>query len=160
MWHPRSRYPQPQAIQTQKTTHIELMDALIKAGADVNVRLRKNLWFFGFSNCGNANCGLEALDGTSAFWRATYGVDLEAMKLLKAAGAVDTIPQYKAPTTARRGGGFGRAPAVALNAAIDSASRPCQPVSASIPSMRRPVLVMATASPATRIVMRRMAGCP
>ncbi|BAH37161.1 MAG TPA: ankyrin repeat domain-containing protein [Gemmatimonas aurantiaca] len=123
MWHPRSRYPQPQAIQTQKTTHIELMDALIKAGADVNVRLRKNLWFFGFSNCGNANCGLEALDGTSAFWRATYGVDLEAMKLLKAAGAVDTIPQYKAPTTARRGGGFGRAPAVALNAAIDSASK-------------------------------------
>jgi ankyrin repeat protein len=128
MWHPRSRYPQPQAIQTQKTTHVELMDAMIKAGADVNVRLRKNLWFFGFSNCGNANCGLEALDGTTAFWRATYGVDLEAMKLLKAAGANDTVPQYKAPTTARRGGGgFGRAPATPLDASIDSASKAVPP---------------------------------
>lgn len=128
-WHPKSRYPQPQALQTQKTTHLELMDALIKAGADVNVRLRKNLWFFGFSNCGNANCGLEALDGTTAFWRATYAVDLEAMKMLKAAGANDTIPQYKAPTTARRGGGggFGRPPATPADPSIDSASKAVPP---------------------------------
>ena len=73
---------QPQAVQLQKTTHYELMNALIKAGADVNVRMKKNIWFFGYSNCGNANCGLELLDGTTPFWRATYAVDLEAMKLL------------------------------------------------------------------------------
>lgn len=129
-WHPKSRYPQPQAIQTQKTTHLELMDALIKAGADVNVRLRKNLWFFGFSNCGNSNCGLEALDGTTAFWRATYATDLEAMKLLKAAGANDTIPQYKAPAAGRRaggGGGFGRPPATPADPSIDSASKAVPP---------------------------------
>ncbi len=101
-WHPRSRYPQPQAVQLQKTTHYELMDALIKAGADVNVRMKKNIWFFGYSNCGNANCGLELLDGTTPFWRATYAVDLEAMKLLKKAGAIDTTPSYRPPQLGRR----------------------------------------------------------
>lgn len=101
-WHPRSRYPQPQAVQLQKTTHYELMDALIKAGADVNVRMKKNIWFFGYSNCGNANCGLELLDGTTPFWRATYAVDLEAMKLLRKAGAIDTTPSYRPPQLGRR----------------------------------------------------------
>jgi ankyrin repeat protein len=123
-WHPRSRYPQPQAVQLQKTTHYELMNALIKSGADVNVRMKKNIWFFGYSNCGNANCGLELLDGTSPFWRATYAVDLEAMKLLKAAGAVDTTPSYRPPALGRRrpptqgeGGGF------RPDAWLDSASK-------------------------------------
>ena len=31
-WAPRSRYPQPQAIQTQKTTHLELMDSAARQG--------------------------------------------------------------------------------------------------------------------------------
>ena len=59
-WAPRSRYPQPQAVQTQKR-HAPRAHAGAhpKAGADVNVRLKKNLWFFGYNNCGNANCGLE-----------------------------------------------------------------------------------------------------
>ena len=123
-WHPRSRYPQPQAVQLQKTTHYELMNALIKAGADVNVRMKKNIWFFGYSNCGNANCGLELLDGTSPFWRATYAVDLEAMKILKKAGAIDTVPSFRPPQLGRRrpptqgeGGGF------RPDASLDSASK-------------------------------------
>jgi len=128
MWHPKSRYPQPQAVQNQKTTHIELMDAIIKAGADVNVRMRKNIWFFGFSNCGNANCGLEMLDGTTAFWRAAYAVDLDAMKLLKAAGANDTIPSYRPPQqNRRRPGGFGGAAATAIDAEVDSAAKAVPP---------------------------------
>ncbi len=123
-WHPRSRYPQPQAVQLQKTTHYELMSALIKSGADVNVRMKKNIWFFGYSNCGNANCGLELLDGTTPFWRATYAVDLEAMKLLKAAGAVDTTPSFRPPQLGRRraptqGEGAGFKP----DAWLDSASK-------------------------------------
>ena len=108
-WAPRSRYPQPQSVQTQQTTHLELMQAMIKAGADVNVRLRKNLWFFAFSNCGNANCGLEQLEGTTPFWRATYAVDIEAMRLLKAAGASDTMPSFRT-VVAGRGGRGGAAP--------------------------------------------------
>ena len=123
-WHPRSRYPQPQAVQLQKTTHYELMSALLAAGADVNVRMKKNIWFFGYSNCGNANCGLELLDGTSPFWRATYAVDLEAMKILKKAGAIDTMPSFRPPQLGRRraptqGEGGGWKP----DAWLDSASK-------------------------------------
>jgi ankyrin repeat protein len=104
-WHPKSRYPQPQAWQVQKTSYLEVMDALIKSGADVNATLKKNLWFFGYSNCGNANCGLEMLDGTTPFWRAAYAVDLDAMKLLKAAGAIDTMPSHPPARRARPGAG-------------------------------------------------------
>jgi hypothetical protein len=126
---------------------MEMMQALIKAGADVNVRLSKNLWYFGYSNCGNANCGLELLDGTTPFWRATYAVDLDAMKMLVAAGADVNIPSYKAPANAAaagrggRGGGAGgsdaaaaaaaalrgRAPTPPLEPAIDSASKAVPP---------------------------------
>ncbi|WP_411280942.1 ankyrin repeat domain-containing protein [Gemmatimonas sp.] len=132
MWAPRSRYPQPQSVQTQKVTHLELMDAMLKAGADPNVRLRKNLWFFAYNNCGNANCGLEALDGTTPFWRAAYAVDVDAMKLLKARGAIDTLPSVR-PVAANRAnrarlaggpGGPGDGPAsYVMPPDIDSASK-------------------------------------
>ncbi len=103
-WLPRSRFPQPQAVQVQKTTHIELMTALLDAGADVNVRLKKNLWYFAFNNCGNANCGLEYLDSTTAFWRAAYAVDVEAMRLLKERGADHTLPSRRVvPARGARG---------------------------------------------------------
>ena len=86
-WAPRSRFPQPQAIQTQKTTHLELMEALLAKGANVNARLKKQPWYFAYNNCGNPNCGLENIDGTTPFWRATYALDLDAMKLLIKHGA-------------------------------------------------------------------------
>ena len=135
MWAPRSRYPQPQAVQTQKVTHLELMGAMLTAGADPNIRLKKNLWFFAFNNCGNANCGLEALDGTTPFWRATYAVDVDAMKLLKDHGAIDTLPSVR-PVAANRAnrarlaggaggaGGPGELPAsFTMAPGIDSASK-------------------------------------
>jgi len=65
-WAPRSRFPQPQSIQSQKTTHIELMQALLAKGADVNARLKKQPWYFAYNNCGNPNCGLENIDGSNA----------------------------------------------------------------------------------------------
>ncbi|HYW51073.1 MAG TPA: ankyrin repeat domain-containing protein, partial [Gemmatimonadaceae bacterium] len=107
-WLPRSRFPQPQSVQNQKTTHLELMEAMITAGADVNLRLKKNLWYFGYNNCGNANCGLEYLDGTTPFWRAAYSVDVEAMRLLKKHGADHTLPSLRvAQGRGGRGGGAG-----------------------------------------------------
>ena len=150
-WLPRSRFPQPQSVQNQKTTHLELMEALIKAGADVNVRLTKNLWYFGYNNCGNANCGLEYLDGTTPFWRAAYGVDVDAMRLLKKHGADHTLPSFRvvagragrggagmpgapdapgAPGAGRGGaggGGYGGPPAPALDPVTDSASKAVPP---------------------------------
>jgi ankyrin repeat protein len=107
-WAPRSRYPQPQAVQNQKTTYLEVMEALLKAGANPNVRLRQHLWYFAFNNCGNSNCGLENLEGSTPFWRAAYSVDVDAMKLLKAHGADVTIPaQRMAAQQGGRGGAGG-----------------------------------------------------
>jgi len=103
-WAPRSRYPQPQAIQTQKTTHLELMEALLAKGADVNARIKKQPWYFAYNNCGNPNCGLENIDGTTPFWRATYALDLEAMKLLIKHGAdpkLASTPPAQAARAAR-----------------------------------------------------------
>ena len=100
-WAPRSRFPQPQAIQTQKTTHLELMTALLDKGANVNARLKKQPWYFAYNNCGNANCGLENIDGTTPFWRATYALDLDAMKLLVKHGADITLGTTPPPPAAR-----------------------------------------------------------
>jgi ankyrin repeat protein len=118
-WLPKSRFPQPQAIQVQRTTHLELMEAILERGADVNLRLRKNLWYFAFNNCGNANCGLEYLDNTTPFWRAAYAVDLDAMKLLKRYGADHTLPSQR--VVAARGA-RPAAPGGDI-AALDSATR-------------------------------------
>ena len=101
-WAPRSRYPQPQAIQTQKTTHLELMEALIAKGADVNARIKKQPWYFAYNNCGNPNCGLENIDGTTPFWRATYALDLDAMKLLIKHGADPKLASTPPPPTRAR----------------------------------------------------------
>ena len=113
-WAPRSRFPQPQALQNQKSTYLDVMEALLKAGANPNVRIKQHLWYFAYNNCGNANCGLENLEGTTAFWRAAYAVDVDAMKLLVAHGADPKIPSQRTPVTtvARadgRGGGRGAA---------------------------------------------------
>ena len=107
-WAPRSRFPQPEAIQNQKATYLEVMEALLKAGADPNVRIQKHLWYFAYNNCGNANCGLENLEGTTPFWRAAYSVDVPAMKLLVAHGADPKVPSLRTPVPAGRGGRGGR----------------------------------------------------
>jgi ankyrin repeat protein len=103
-WAPRSRFPQPQAVQHQRATYLEVMKALLEAGADPNVRLQQHLWYFAYNNCGNANCGLENLEGTTPFWRAAYAVDVEAMKLLVAHGVDPKVPSRPPLRGAGRGG--------------------------------------------------------
>jgi uncharacterized protein len=105
-WRPRSRFPQPHAAEFQKTTHLEVMEALLKKGADPNVRIKTHLWYFAFNNCGSGNCGLENLEGTTAFWRAAYAVDVDAMRMLVKYGADPKIPSQRAQT-AQGGGGRG-----------------------------------------------------
>ena len=98
-WAPKSRYPQQQAHQQQQTTYLEMMEALLEAGADPNVRLTKHLWYMSYT------FDLLRVDtqGATPFWRAAYGTDVEAMRLLVNYGADPTVPTVKPPERRRRG---------------------------------------------------------
>ena len=59
-----------------------------------------------YTACGGNNgpCGFPDHGGSTAFWRAAYGVDLPAMKLLVKYGADPNVPTM-APAPRRRAGG-------------------------------------------------------
>ncbi len=90
-WIPKSRHPQPVHYTQQRTTHLQLMEALLKAGADPNARLTYDLWYTEFSR------GFLGIDFTGAtpFLRAAHALDVDAMKLLVRYGADPTIPTLK-----------------------------------------------------------------
>ena len=81
--------PQPRAQETQKTQHLEVLNALLEAGADPNVRLTTHLWYWEFTT--GSRLGLD-LTGATPFWRAAFAQDLEAMKALVAFGADPHVP--------------------------------------------------------------------
>lgn len=93
-WAPKARYPQQQAYQQQEATHLDVMRAMLDAGANPNVRLSKHLWFMEYT--------FSQLDvdtrGASPFWRAAYALDLPAMRMLIDAGADPNVPTMKAPS--------------------------------------------------------------
>ena len=102
-WAPKSRHPQPTDVLQQETSYLELMEALLKAGADPNVRLKRSLWF---DTYGDDYLGVDRM-GSNAFWRAAYATDVEAMRLLVSHGADPNVPTIKPPERFRRGGGSG-----------------------------------------------------
>jgi ankyrin repeat protein len=104
-WQPRTRYPQPQEMEQQKATYLDVMKALLDRGADPDARLKTHPWYLVYSGCGNRNCGLADTAGSTAFWRAAYATDLDAMKLLVARGADPNIPTIAPNVPVRRGGG-------------------------------------------------------
>jgi ankyrin repeat protein len=91
MWAPRAGYPQPRGHVNQKLSYLDLMTRLLEAGADPNQRLNKKVWYTNF------NFDQSGVDeaGATAFWRAAYGADVDAMKLLRTFGADPTIPTMK-----------------------------------------------------------------
>ena len=91
VWAPKAAYPQPVAQYQSTVSYLELMEALIKAGADVNVRLKKHLWYMSY----NFDQLSVSTAGATPFWRAAYGTDLEAMKLLLKHGADPSIATIK-----------------------------------------------------------------
>ncbi|MEO8681362.1 MAG: ankyrin repeat domain-containing protein [Vicinamibacterales bacterium] len=111
-WQPRTRFPQPQEMEQQKATYLDVMHALLDKGADPNHRISSHPWYLVYTGCGNRNCGLADTSGSTAFWRAAYGTDLLAMKLLVAYGADPEIPTIAPQQQVRRGGG-GPPPAAA-----------------------------------------------
>ncbi len=100
-YQPRSRYPQPREHELQETEYLELMEALLEAGADPNARLTKHLWYMSFTfDVLRVDTG-----GATPFWRAAYATDVEAMKLLAAYGGDPHVPTLK--PAGRGGGGYG-----------------------------------------------------
>ncbi len=92
-WAPKARHPQPLEHEQQEVGYLELMRALLDAGADVNARLSRTLWFTTY------NRDLLGVDrtGATAFWRAAHATDVAAMKLLLEYGADPHLPTVKVP---------------------------------------------------------------
>ncbi len=87
-WIPATRYPRHTHYMFQQTPYLELMEALLEAGADPNVRTKMPLWYAGTST---SNLGVD-LQGATPFFRAAHALDLDAMKLLVKYGADPNIP--------------------------------------------------------------------
>jgi len=92
-WGPTSWYPQPNAFKQQSTSYLALMEALLQAGADPNARLERELWYTEF----NTPRLSTSHWGATAFWRAAYGTDVDAMRLLVRYGADPDLPSRKKP---------------------------------------------------------------
>jgi len=90
-WAPKSLYPSPKAYQQQKTTYLELMQALIGKGADVNARVARKVWYQAYNS---DYAGFDEA-GATPFFRAAYASDVAAMKLLVAHGADPNIGTMK-----------------------------------------------------------------
>ena len=92
-WAPASwTYPQPDAQRQQRISYLELMEALLEVGADPNARLTRPLWYTHYA--GGNELGISEL-GATPFWRAAYGTDVAAMKLLLEYGADLSLPTLK-----------------------------------------------------------------
>jgi uncharacterized protein len=90
-WAPRAGYPQPRAQANQKLSYLDYMTRLLDAGADPNQRVSKKVWY---SNYNFDQSGIDEA-GATPFWRAAYGADVAAMKLLVSYGADPVIPTVK-----------------------------------------------------------------
>ena len=90
-WAPKALYPQPRAYLNQKLSYLEFMRKLLDKGANPNARLRKKVWYSGYNF---DQSGVDEI-GATAFWRAAYGADVEAMKLLVAHGADPNLPTMR-----------------------------------------------------------------
>lgn len=92
-WAQESGYPQPWAHLDQKISYLDYLKLLLDKGANPNARVTKKVWYSGY------NFDLSGIDevGATAFWRAAYGADVEAMKLLVSYGADPRLSTIKPP---------------------------------------------------------------
>ena len=99
-WAPKARHPQPAHYMQQQVEYLDLVEAILKAGADINARLTKTLWYTTY------NRDLLGVDrtGATAFWLAAYTLDIPAMQLLLRYGADPNIRTAKVPERFGEGG--------------------------------------------------------
>ncbi len=100
-WAPRASYSHPTEHLHQHTTYLELMQALLDAGADPNARLASHLWYMEYTFGVLRGSGIN-LKGATPFWRAAYALDVDAMRLLKEHGADPGLATVKPPQRRRR----------------------------------------------------------
>ncbi len=96
-WSMKAQYPQPRAFLQQKTSHVELLKILLDHGALPNTRLKKKVWYNGYTQ---DTTGIDEA-GATAFWRAAHASDVPAMRVLLAGGADPSLPTK--PTNTRPG---------------------------------------------------------
>jgi ankyrin repeat protein len=96
-WALRTWYPQPTAGAQQRASYLDLMEALLKRGADPNTRTLSHIWYAAYNT---GRMGVEFV-GATPFWRAAYALDVEAMRLLLRYGADPNIPTMTFGTAAR-----------------------------------------------------------
>ena len=96
-WALRTWYPQPTAGGQQRASYLDVLETLLKAGADPNRRTLSHIWYAAY------NTGRMGVDfaGATPFWRAAYALDVEAMRLLTRHGADPDIPSMTYGATRR-----------------------------------------------------------
>ncbi len=100
-WAPRASYAHPTEHEQQTATHLDVLQALLAAGADPNPRLRSHLWYMEYTFGVLRGSGVN-MKGATPFWRAAYALDVDAMRLLKEHGADPNIATMKPPERRRR----------------------------------------------------------
>ena len=99
-WAPKASYAHPIEHQQQQATHLDLIRALLKSGADPNIRMNQHLWYTEYTFFIMSSGGIH-FAGATPFWRAAQALDLEAMRLLKKYGANPDIANTKRPKRRR-----------------------------------------------------------
>ena len=97
-WPTVSDYPNRVAHLQQRAEHVDVLEALLQAGADPDVRLETHLWYWEHGG----DIGVD-VTGATPFWRAAIAQDVEAMRVLAAYGADPEIPTAVAPELLRDG---------------------------------------------------------